>query len=290
MVAIVKRRISRSAIWCRRLALFAMPFFAITILLHRWEAITSAQAMWLVAAGLVILAIAIVLAIRSITQLWNEGAKGGKAMTAGLLLSAIMLAPFAYMTMLAFAFPPINDVATNVRQVPAFAARPALRGGWPTIVGADGGYGEDHALVVLREFPKVGPRRYAAGPERVFEAVAEIVADRGWAVSRVHGLPDDEELEGGPDEEDSSALAAAGDGQLEGARPDDIFVEAVARTAIFAFKNDVVIQIISEEENTLVEMRAASRWGRHDFGENARIIERFMRDLDRSLIGIAGEG
>ena len=44
------------------------------------------------------------------------------------------------------------------------------------------------------------------------------------------------------------------------------------------------------EENTLVEMRSAGRWGRHDFGENARIIEKFMRDLDQNLIGIAGEG
>ena len=52
----------------------------------------------------------------------------------------------------------------------------------------------------------------------------------------------------------------------------------------------MVIKIVSEEENTLVEMRSASRWGKHDFGANARAIEKFLRDLDQNLIGIAGEG
>lgn len=59
---------------------------------------------------------------------------------------------------------------------------------------------------------------------------------------------------------------------------------------IFGFRHDIIIKIQSEEEATLVDMRSASRFGAHDFGSNAAIIEDFLADLDTALLGIAGEG
>ena len=77
---------------------------------------------------------------------------------------------------------------------------------------------------------------------------------------------------------------------LQMATVDTLEIEAVASSPVFGFKNDIAIQIVSEAEATLVDMRASSRFGAHDFGYNAKIIEKFLADLDTSLLGIAGEG
>ncbi|MCB1430812.1 MAG: DUF1499 domain-containing protein, partial [Nitratireductor sp.] len=67
-------------------------------------------------------------------------------------------------------------------------------------------------------------------------------------------------------------------------------IEAEAASMIFGFRHDIVIKIQAEEESTLVDMRSSSRFGAHDFGSNAAIIENFLADLDTALLGIAGEG
>ena len=72
--------------------------------------------------------------------------------------------------------------------------------------------------------------------------------------------------------------------------PDDMYVEFLERTLVFGFGNDVVVRIVSEDRNTLVDVRSSSRWGRHDFGYNAKLIESFLQELDTALLGVAGEG
>ena len=91
---------------------------------------------------------------------------------------------------------------------------------------------------------------------------------------------------------DENTTNAGQDEELEDnvAAPDDIFIEILERTLIFGYENDVVIRIISEDQNTLVDVRSSSRWGRHDFGYNARLIESILTQLDTALLGIAGEG
>jgi uncharacterized protein (DUF1499 family) len=57
-------------------------------------------------------------------------------------------------------------------------------------------------------------------------------------------------------------------------------IEAVAYSLLLAIPSDVAIRIVDEQGSTYVDMRSASRYGLHDFGENARRIGAFLAELD----------
>ena len=61
------------------------------------------------------------------------------------------------------------------------------------------------------------------------------------------------------------------------------------RSPIFGFRFDVVIRLREEAETTLVDMRAASRYGSHDLGIGAELVEGYLKALDAELLGIAGD-
>ena len=51
---------------------------------------------------------------------------------------------------------------------------------------------------------------------------------------------------------------------------------------------DVSIRLTDEETSTYVDMRSASRYGDHDFGDNADRVAGFLSDLDAGIAGLAG--
>ncbi|MCP4182457.1 MAG: DUF1499 domain-containing protein [Hyphomicrobiales bacterium] len=272
------------------MAVIAVFYFAAIIILHRLGRIESTLVVNLLGVGFIILIISILFSVSAMIQLWSVGAKGGKKTIFGLSLSSIMISPFFYFAILAMRYPPINDVSTNVYSPPDFSEKTLdirrLKG-VKDVNDASGEIVEDNAEAILFTYPEVSSRRYPASSERVFKVVHEIVRDRGWNVTDIRRR-DGTDTEAN-DAADDNTKAAKDDG-LEQEAEKDIFVDAVTSTLFLSFKNDVVIKIVSEEDNTLVEMRSAGRWGRHDFGENARIIAKFMRDLDQNLIGISGDG
>lgn len=77
-------------------------------------------------------------------------------------------------------------------------------------------------------------------------------------------------------------LMAAGKG------PGGSEIQAIAKTRIFRFKDDVTIRVRREGGRTRVSVRSKSRIGQADFGQNARNIQLFLRELDRELFGGAG--
>ena len=151
-------------------------------------------------------------------------------------------------------------------------------------------YDSDHVIQILTAYPALQPRRYPAGAERVLEAARYVVTENEWPITGAMGMP--EVLEGGGDEklEDNTSTSDDGTAADNLDRPDDIYLEFIQRTPVFGFENDVVVRIVTEEQSTLVDVRSASRWGRHDFGTNARYIQEFLSQLDEQLLGIAGEG
>jgi hypothetical protein len=92
----------------------------------------------------------------------------------------------------------------------------------------------------------------------VFDDALAVVVDRDWRILDSHR----------PDEKDSSGR-----------------IEAVARTMIFAFSQDVVIRVQPDGDGSLVDMRSAARNGAHDLGADAERIRAFFGDLDTSLQG-----
>ncbi|MGI9400380.1 MAG: DUF1499 domain-containing protein [Rhizobiaceae bacterium] len=238
--------------------------------------------------GLILILISLALGFRAFLDLWNSGQRGGKATIRGIILVILLLAPFVWFGYLALTKPLISDVSTNPFSPPQFNKAQRVR----DILGREGinpfaEYDAEYTELLLVSFPEIGSRRYNAGANRVYQAVSELIARRKWPVTETRGLPNEISQANTAETEDKASEEEA---QLEKATPFDVQIEAVASSMIYGFKRDVLIHIIAEEETTLVDMRASSRWGPHDFGSNADTIKAFLADLDKALVGISGEG
>ena len=54
-------------------------------------------------------------------------------------------------------------------------------------------------------------------------------------------------------------------------------IEAVARTPILGFRDDVVVRVRSDPDGARIDIRSTSRYGRHDFGTNASRVVALVR-------------
>lgn len=296
MAGYFEERRSKAAIWCLRLSLFLVPFFAIVILLYRFAKIDTIQMLILITFGLLIALLSLVFAVKAITELWKKGYRGGSQVVRGMMITLLVLLPFGYQAFLAIQFPLANDVSTDMFNPPEYINAIELRmnnvekGMNPVIE-----YDEEYSKKMILAYPRLQSRRYPAGSERVLQAVRTIIDNNEWLLTGSQGIPElksNSETENTTELADNAAESPAQEEVLEEnlETPDDIFIEVLERTLIFGFENDIVIRIVSEDRNTLVDMRSSSRWGKHDFGYNAKLIESFLLQLDAALLGIAGEG
>ena len=60
-------------------------------------------------------------------------------------------------------------------------------------------------------------------------------------------------------------------------------IDAVDRTLIMGFPEDITIRIKPLAGQTRIDVRSASRYGRNDFGTNAKRIGAFARELQAQL-------
>src|SRR5439155_924571 len=58
----------------------------------------------------------------------------------------------------------------------------------------------------------------------------------------------------------------------------DGIIEAVARTPILGFRDDVVVRIRPTIDGARIDVRSASRYGRHDLGTNAKRVRSLIED------------
>ncbi len=291
MAGFIEERTSNSALWCQRIAFFLIPYFLMLVLLYRAGQLDVDQLFVLLGGGFLLALTSLILAFRATVELWEKGYRGGSKMIRGLIVTIILLIPFGYYAFLALQLPLINDVSTDALDPPDFASAIEIRktttnGTANQIVD----YDSDHVIQILTAYPALQPRRYPAGAERVLEAARYVVKENEWPITGEMGAQEPQEVGEESQLADNNSVndqATAAD-SIE--RPENIFLEFIQRTPVFGFENDVVVRIVTEEQSTLVDVRSASRWGRHDFGANAQAIQTFLNLLDEQLLGIAGEG
>jgi hypothetical protein len=322
------RKHSWAASWCQGVALLCLPYFGLAIVLHRFGYITSPQAYWLIAVGLGLIFLTLALGARAFMDHWHFGMSGGPATMRGVLLALLLLGPYVWFGYLSMRYPLLSDVSTNSDAPPAYVRAAELRRSlaWQ---GSNGfaSYDPTYVQILAGAYPELASRSYPAGSERVLRAVLALIRDRSWKLVEVRGIEqgelprfegEDEEAGAEPQADDAkpadqgakataaakakakpakSTASNAGKKQTKAEETEtveepsrDIFVEAVAASLVFGFQRDVVIAIVAETESTVVDMRASSRFGPHDFGSSARLIDAFLKDLDRSLFGSGGQG
>lgn len=96
-------------------------------------------------------------------------------------------------------------------------------------------------------YPDLAPLRLSEPPGEVHARALALMRARGWTV--------------------------------EANDPASLHIEAIARSRIFRFTDEIVLRLAPEGDGTRVDMRSRSRVGRGDLGVNAARIRAFFGDL-----------
>ena len=285
-LSLSERPQSLAAMWCQRLAVFAVPYFLIVILGHRFGAIETPPAFWLLGIGVLMLTASVASGIYGFYELWTFGHKAGISATRGTLLGLFLLLPFLYHAVLAFSLPQLFDISTDLDDPPAYDTVLNDRGEDMNPIVLPG---EAQKQAQLTAYPRIAARRYPLDTGRVFKAIVKLVKDRDWkllAATTIQGQAtvDDEgsglvakpvvDAQGNPLRValptfrpsqsrdgtpvfDSIQVSPIGREETEEVEEqDERYVEAVARSFLLGFESDVVIRLVEEEEGALVDMRS----------------------------------
>lgn len=149
-------------------------------------------------------------------------------------------------------YPRINDVTTDLREPPELTHAASL----PENRGRDMNFPKPFAEIIRAGYPDLKPWTSVSlgnnQADALFDRVAALAKAReDWTVTRVD--------------------------------PAAHIIEGTATTRLFRFKDDFAIRVQPEGEGVRVDMRSKSRDGQGDLGANARRIQSFFAELDRSL-------
>ena len=243
--------VSRVAVWSSRLGLFAIAVAALSVIIVRSGLLEIVPALATFAASLVFAGLAILLAFAAFIVIWRQGTGGlGRALL-GLFLGLALLAYPAYLGTRALRLPAIADISTDTSNPPRFDVlarlRPRGRTDYP---------GAAAAALQHKAYPYVAPLDLDVPTKVAYDAALALVTKRKWYV---------------------------GDTRPPTLARRDGVIEAVARTPIMGFRDDVVIRISPLGQGTRVDMRSASRFGDHDLGSNASRIRSLLEDIDDAV-------
>lgn len=252
---ILEEPVSRAAVWSRRAAIFALATAGVAIVLSRFGGVEPAAALTVFSAALALAFLAVLLAGAAAVVIWRTGRRGAGQAALGLALSLALLADPAYLTIAALRLPAINDVTTDLDSPPSFMisakAREARAGRAPPPWNAETGAQQKAA------YPEVQPILVDLEAAQAYELALRIAKDLGWRVV------------------DANPPNLRVDGVAQ--------IEAVDRSLLFGFADDIVIRIRPLASQTRIDLRSSSRIGKHDFGANARRIDRFTAAVQESM-------
>jgi uncharacterized protein (DUF1499 family) len=243
-------RTSRLAIWARRCAFFSLAATVLTIVIVRAGLVEVVPGLAMLAGSLLFAVFAIVLALGAFAVIWREGIYGASHAFAAVAIGAALLAYPAYLGQRAYRLPMINDITTDPLDPPRFEVLARLR---PRgTVEYAGLFAAEQQRIAYSD---IEPLQVSVTPQIAYEEAIKVITKRKWRLW----------VERPP----------------QPAR--DAKIEAVARTPIMGFRDDVVLRIRVDEDGARIDVRSASRYGRHDFGANAARIRSLLEDIDDAI-------
>lgn len=244
---IVEEPVSRAAVWSRRVAVFALAVAAIAVAMGRLLRAEPPATLAVFAAALALGAVAALLALAGLSVVWRLGRQGAREAIAALVIVAALFAWPTWLAIQAARLPPISDVTTDLAEPPAFslsARAQAARGGRTRAL-------PDEATreAQRRAFPDLEAIILDVEPEQAFRLTLRVAQAMGWRIV-----------------EQTRPGGRSGAGQIE----------ASDRTLLLGLPDDIVIRLRPLVGQTRVDIRSASRYGRHDLGKNARRVRAFI--------------
>ena len=241
------------ATWSRRAALFSLQLVLLGIVLHRVFSLPTPVALNLFLTGFAGGAIAVLLGLAAIVIIWRQGCGGALSATAGILIGLLLLAWPAVIVPYSMTLPKMNDVTTDAQVPPRFVALAKSR---PKDANSPAYPGVTFTRLQMEAYPDIRPVVVARSAAETFEVLEETVRRLRWDVVATE--------------------APQGRG-----KPGTI--EAVERTLVLGFYDDIAIRIDGDQRETRIDIRSASRYGQHDLGRNAARVRSFFKELQSRL-------
>ena len=250
---IVEEPISQTAVWARRLALFALLASILSVIIVRSGLLEIRPAIATFLGALAFAAFSILLSFAAFVVIWREGTEGlGSALLAVFIGSALLAYP-AYLGIQAYRLPAITDVVTDPDDPPRFETIARLRPRDANPIAYPGrAVGEKQRAA----YPDVEPLIVTSTLQQTYETALAVVTKRKWSIIDAR---------------------APQPGRREGR------IEAVARSPIMGFREDIVVRVRPDGQGARLDVRSSSRYGPHDLGGNAQRITRLLEEIDENL-------
>lgn len=230
--------------WGLRLAI-AAPAIAIFLLaLFRMGVLDFRLPLLGVALATLLAIVALLLSAAAlIGGVGGDGAHMQKAAIALVLSLVVLYAPLNTIRK-GGDVPRIHDISTDLDNPPVFEAVPAVR------AVSDNSLALDEKVQAAQKafYTSLAPKQLTGSPADNFAKALNAAEAMGWDI-------------------------VASDSRKG-------VIEATATTALFGFKDDVVIRLSAANGGTKVDMRSASRVGLSDLGANAARIEAYFETLN----------
>ena len=247
---IAEQPTSRLAVWARRLAIFSWPVALLAIIIERAGMFEIVPVLATFGAALLLATLAILLAFAAFAVIWHTGSDGiGHTVTAVLVGLALLAYP-AFIAIKGYRLPAISDITTDPIDPPRYEAIARLRSREANPVAYAGLYA---AELQKSAYPDIEPLNVPIPPPAAYEAVRNLIIKRRWQII-------------------NERVPQAG-------RRDGL-IEAVARTPVMGFRDDVVVRIRGSGQGAKIDARSSSRYGRYDFGANAARLRALLEDID----------
>jgi hypothetical protein len=265
---VVEEPISRLAVWSLRLALFSLAATFVAIIIVRSGALDVVPALSTLAGALLLGVVAILLAFGAGIVIWHEGCGGVRQALLAVLIGGALIAYPAYLGYAAYKLPSIYDVTTDPIDPPQFDAIAKLRPRDANSITYEGLYAAElqHAA-----YSDIEPEDTSATPQEAYEAALKVITRRRWRI--VDQRPPQQPAATRVGDQRQPHDQAASDG----------IIEAVARSMVLGFREDVVVRIRATSDGTRIDARSASRYGRNDLGSNAARVRDLIASIDDIL-------
>lgn len=243
--------VSSLASWARNLAIFSVVAVLVSILIVRFGFLEMKPALATFFGALACAGLSILVSFAAFAAIWQNGSRGMSRILLALLIDTVVLAYPAYLAVQYRRLPPIHDITTDPIDPPRFEALAPLRTGDGTNPAVYAGlYSAEQQRLA---YPDIETLELDIPAQRAFDITKRLVAKRKWLVI---------------DERDPQPPRRPGR------------IEAVARTPIMGFREDVSIRVTPDGDGSRVDIRSASRYFESDLGSNAARVAKLIDEIN----------
>jgi uncharacterized protein (DUF1499 family) len=246
--------VSSLASWARNLAVFSVVAVVVSIIIVRFGFLEMKPALATFFGALGLAGLSILISLAAFAAIWQNGSRGMSRILLALVIDIGVLAYPAYLGLQYRKLPPIHDITTDPIDPPRFDALARLRSG-------DGANTAVYAGLYSAEqqrkaYPDIEPVDLETSAQRAYQLTLGLVNKRKWLVI---------------DERPPAPPREVG------------HIEAVARSPIMGFREDVAIRITPDGDDSRVDIRSSSRYFESDLGSNAKRISKLIDDLNTAV-------